>query len=403
MRDIEKGKEESRSVKRRQARLARRQTQRRHRRLYRVFRLLQRMGLLPTGPRIEVLPALDTESRARYPETTVLPWFLRARALDHRLEPYELGRALYHLAQRRGFLSNRVNRGKDKDEERSKVKGAIKGLQAAIRESGKRTLAEYMISLDPHRTPFRNKPEWGDHYTHRTMFEHEFALIWDSQRQYHPDVLTDHWRNKLSYAIFHQRPLRDQSYLIGQCELDPDEKRAPLRHLAAQRFRVLGFVNNLRLRLEDGTERKLSPNERFTLLDLCEKSEKLSFVAARSALGLAKTSRFTIEDGGERNVPVNLTSSRLRADLGAWWDSLSPDQQEDLVEDVGDPHRCATDEELEACLVQKWNLPAEVAEAVTRVRLPGGYARYSLKALRELLPALEDGLTVEEAIRQHEK
>src|SRR3546814_4754993 len=35
------------------------------------------------------------------------PYPLRARALDERLEPYEIGRALFHLNQRRGFLSNR--------------------------------------------------------------------------------------------------------------------------------------------------------------------------------------------------------------------------------------------------------------------------------------------------------
>jgi CRISPR-associated endonuclease Csn1 len=327
---------------------------------------------------------------------------LRARALDHPLEPYELGRALYHLAQRRGFLSNRVG-GKEDEAERSIVKSAIKGLSAAIQDSGKRTLAEYMVSLNPRLTPLRNKPETSNHYTHRSMFQDEFARIWDAQRQYHPEALTEHRRAKLFHALFHQRPLKDQSYLVGPCELEPEERRAPLRLLAAQRFRILGFVNNLRLRLEDGTERKLWPNERAVLLDLCEKSEKLSFAAARRALGLAKALRFTIEEGGEKNVPVDLTATRLRAALGPQWDDLSLAQKEDLVEDVGDGRRCPTDEDLDACARGKWGLPAELAEALTRVRLPDAYGRYSLKVLRELLPALEDGLTVEEAIRQHTK
>ena len=400
--DLETGREEPRSAKRRQARLARRQTQRRQRRLYKVFHLLQRMALLPTGRRVDVLCQLQRDLERRYPETTVLPWFLRARALDHPLEPCELGRALYHLAQRRGFLSNRVG-GKQDEEERSIVKGAIKGLRAAIQDSGKRTLAEYMVSLDPHLTPLRNKPEFSNHYTHRSMFQDEFALIWDEQRPHHPKILTEHWRARLFHALFHQRPLKDQSYLVGPCELEPDEKRAPLRLLAGQRFRILGFVNNLRLRLEDGAERKLSPNERAVLLDLCEKSETLSFAAAKRALGLSKTLKFTVEEGGEKNVPVNLTATRLRAALGSAWDEFSPVQREDLIEDVGDGRRCPTDEDLETCAREKWGLPAELAEALTRVRLPDAYGRYSLKALRELLPALEGGLTVEEAIRQHSR
>lgn len=395
--NLEEGKEESRAAKRRQARLARRQTQRRQRRLYKVFHLLQRIGLLPTGNRVEVLDRLQHELEQRYPETTVLPWFLRARSLDQALEPHELGRALYHLAQRRGFLSNRVG-GKENDKERSEVKATIKGLTAAMEAAGKRTLGEYMASLSPGEK-LRNSAEFFEHYTHRSMFECEFAMIWESQRAHHPEILTENRREALCHALFHQRPLKDQSHLVGQCELEPAEKRAPLRLLAAQRFRVLGFVNNLRLRLDDGNERKLTPNERAVLLDLCEKAEKLSLAAARKALGLSKAQKFTIEEGGEKNVPVNLTATRLRAAVGQRWDGLTRLEKDDLVEDTGDGKRCPTDEQLERCGRDKWGLPQETAEALSKVRLPDAYGRYSLRALVALLPALEGGLTVEEAIR----
>lgn len=397
---LDEGKEGSRAAKRRAARLARRQTQRRHRRLYKVFRLLQRTGLLPEGPRVQVLHRLQSELERRYPGTTVLPWFLRAQALDRRLEPCELGRALYHLAQRRGFVSNRLAEKRENPEERGKVKSAIKGLDASITAAGKRTLGEYMASLNPREVPLRNKPEFFGHYTHRSMFEHEFQLIWESQQRFYPELLTEHRRAKLFNAMFHQRPLRDQTHLVGACELETAEKRAPLWLLAAQRFRVLSAVNNLRLRLEDGSERKLTLREREALLELCEKSEKLTFVAARRALGL-KTLKFTIEEGGEKNVPVNLTSARLRSVLGTFWDDLSPEQKEDLVEDVGGSKRCKTDEEVARCARDKWGLAADAAERLAQVRLPDGYGRYSLKALRELLPMMEEGLNVEEAVRRH--
>ena len=44
------------------------------------------------------------------------PYVLRARALDHPLEPHELGRVLFHLDQRRGFKSNRKAGGEDESE-----------------------------------------------------------------------------------------------------------------------------------------------------------------------------------------------------------------------------------------------------------------------------------------------
>jgi hypothetical protein len=75
--------------------------------------------------------------------------------------------------------------------------------------------------------------------------------------------------------------------------------------------RVLGFVNNLRLRLDDGNERKLTEPERQALVDLCSKAPKLTFAKVRTELKLGKL-KFSIEDGGEKNAPCDLTVSRLR-------------------------------------------------------------------------------------------
>ncbi len=399
--NLDEGKEESNSVNRRKARSARRQTQRRQRRLYKVFRILQRAGLLPPGERVAALGELQRELERRYPETTVLPWFLRSRALDHPLERYELGRAIYHLAQRRGFQSNRVG-GATEEKERSEIKAAIEALQSELEASGKRSLAEYMVALNPHEKPLRNKADYfHEHYTDRSMYKREFALIWESQKQFHAVLLTDDRRDKLYRAIFHQRPLKDQSHLIGDCELEEGEKRAPLRSLAAQRFRVFGFLNNLRVRLDDGSEQRLTQGRRDIALDLSEKSDKLTLAKLRTkALGLDPHLKFTIEEGGEKNFPVNLTASRLRTVLGERWDRLSPAQKDDLVEDVGDGKRCPTDQDIERCAANKWEWPPEVAAELSRVRLPDGYARYSLRALTEILPAIENGLNTEEAIRQ---
>src|SRR5208283_146502 len=98
---------------------------RRRRRLKAVYSLLADYRLLPHGKsareRDRNLTALDAELMKRFPEARALPYFLRARSLDQRLEPPELGRALYHLAQRRGFESNRNARRRETDEERGAV------------------------------------------------------------------------------------------------------------------------------------------------------------------------------------------------------------------------------------------------------------------------------------------
>src|SRR5690606_16625347 len=102
---LDTAKEQTKNAERREARQVRKQTDRRRRRYVLLFQLLQKNGLLPEGDRQQVLESLDRELSNKFDEHAKLPYFLRTRALDEVLHPYELGRALYHLGQRRGFLS----------------------------------------------------------------------------------------------------------------------------------------------------------------------------------------------------------------------------------------------------------------------------------------------------------
>ena len=54
--------------------------------------------------------------------------------LEERSERYVLGRAMYHLAQRRGFLSNRLDQGNE--DETGKVKDAIFSLSKSMSDAG---------------------------------------------------------------------------------------------------------------------------------------------------------------------------------------------------------------------------------------------------------------------------
>jgi CRISPR-associated endonuclease Csn1 len=67
------------------------------------------------------------------------PYELRVRAVTGILTPHELGRALIHLSQRRGFQTNRKGSRKDDGEE----KGDRAALDHALKESGL-TLGQYL-------------------------------------------------------------------------------------------------------------------------------------------------------------------------------------------------------------------------------------------------------------------
>ena len=116
---MEQGKDESRAVQRRVKRQQRRMLFRRAQRQRRLARALVEAGLLPAGrwdhavERHDLLGKLDGNLRGKWIEAGarieghLLPYKVRAAAVKEKVEAFELGRAIYHLAQRRGYKSNR--------------------------------------------------------------------------------------------------------------------------------------------------------------------------------------------------------------------------------------------------------------------------------------------------------
>jgi len=192
--------------KRRAARSVRRNQWRRKRRTLKLFNLLRNHGLLPMGKGIhdtpldrqELINDLDKELAARISLNTdrvaahLLPYKLRAMALNEKLEPFALGRAFLHLSQRRGFLSNKKTEGKDDDG--GTVKPAISDLHKEMDDRGFRTLGEFFASLDPEEKRVRQR------WTGRQMFIDEFNSICDSQEEHYSDllkktVIVDSWKD----------------------------------------------------------------------------------------------------------------------------------------------------------------------------------------------------------------
>ena len=138
--EIQEGKDKSKAVERRTARLHRRQLRRRAYRQAKLFQLLQQHGLLPQQWIFETTDAIGrtrfrTNGTRSAPLSEVahfissetafaqLPLYqLRKIALDDKLEPHELGRILYHFSQRRGFKSNRKEGRKESEKELGAVK-----------------------------------------------------------------------------------------------------------------------------------------------------------------------------------------------------------------------------------------------------------------------------------------
>lgn len=388
------------NVKRRNARLTRRVTQRRARRKLRMLNYLIKLTLLPPelihNPEPEkILNGLGN------------PYTLRAKALDHALTPFELGRVFLHLVQRRGFLSNRkillgdmaddpdvqdvlaeleaeADTSNEQAKEETSFKADISQLRAAITDSGYRTLGEYLSSLDVHDCQ-RNRIRNGGHLrTDRQMYRDELNLIWQQQSQHHA-VLTDTVKEQLADIIFKQRPLKLNSDRVGQCSLEPKNKRAKIARLECQRFRYLQDINNLQYINHSGITTTLTSEEKHRLITLFESTAHVSFAGIKKALQL-KGVEFNLENGS-KTLKGNLTACDIRKQLPDW-DSYDNAQQLALVEDLLTITKKSV---LKNRLITHWRLSPHTAVQLCLVEFEAGHSNLSLKAINKLLPFLQQG------------
>lgn len=411
---IAKGQDTPRNVQRRMARLMRRQIWRRARRKRVLLRVLVRNDLLPTPASLGVadaeslkrpldidryMKALDAGIAMRWralrlasqsPATAHadeqrLCYLLREAAASGPVSRHEFGRALYHLAQRRGFQSNRRAEAAKEDEDVGKVKQAIGDLADSIesfaKAGGTPTLGAYLASLDPDQQRLRGR------WTARSMYRAEFDRMWQTQSG--AMGLTDDARDEVVRAIFWQRPLKDQSHLVGRCSLVPGERRCPIASRRYQRFRLLQAVNHLTITPPTGATRALTREERDDLINALAREGDLTFAKVRSLLGLKRGTSFNLERGDEKKIVGHRTDAKLRAVLGDRLDSYSDAEMERMVEDL---RSFRLPEALIRRGVKRWGLSPEQAVAFAAIGLEEGYAPLSLKALNLLVPRMEEGL-----------
>jgi CRISPR-associated endonuclease Csn1 len=372
-------KEQPRGQQRRAARSARRVVHRRRLRKSKLRRILQLAGLLPAD---------RDEYRALLAAKPYVVG-LRAKALDERLEPHELGRVIYHLCQRRGFKSNRKAAG----ESDGKIAKATTELQQQIDGAGCRTLGEYLhrMATDHPLDRIRNR------YTLRTMYERELGAIWESQRRFHEHLLTDGLFAGVKEAIFFHRPVNWERSTVGMCELEPGEARCRRAHWYGQQFRMLQEIAHLRVIDPLGEERALTDEQRNALIAALGPKKELSFDKIKDLLDLTENHRFTLVEGnlGKRDKLFgNQVEAALRTKLGKWYTGAAPELREEVwnaladVEDEGDLRRMGLD---------RWGLSEEQTGKLLKIDVPTGRFNVSLKAIKKMLPHLQAGKVYSEA------
>jgi CRISPR-associated endonuclease Csn1 len=399
---VDEEKREPRNWQRRAARLMRRQVRRRRWRRFKLRRALVEAGLLP---RSELCPdpRRPTELMAG-----TCPYELRAKGLRERLEPYELGRVIFHLAKRRGFSGSRKFGDNAADAQRARDEGRVNASIDKLRKKMAGShLSEFLASLPP------GERKRG-RYLGRKMVQDEFEALWSRQAACHRELLSSDLKERLKNLIFFQRPTFWRLNTIGKCELEPGEDRCPKGDWHGQRFVMLQMLNDLRL----SGDRPLSQAQRAQALAMLEAKRELRFEALRKKLGL-KDDKLNFELGGEKKALGNATEEALVRVFGRQWQDLPArgrirdeiakrlwdveyrriGNRRVEIHDAADVARRR--EEFADAATRDYGIRPEQAKALSEIDLPPGWLSHSKRAILKMLPEMEAGRPYEEAKAIH--
>ena len=277
------------ALPRREARSARRSLRRHRHRKERIRELLVSSGLLGRDELDRLFDGQLTDIYA-----------LRVKALDEKLSREEFARVLFHLAQRRGFRSNRKNAG---DKEEGKLLEAVGENKKRMEAMGYRTAGEMLLKDQAFAQYKRNK---GGEYIAtitRDMTEDEARKIFAAQRNFGADFAGAELEEAyleilLSQRSFDEGPGGNSPYggsqigkMIGKCTFEEGELRAAKASYSFEYFTLLQKINHIRI-LRGGESRSLTDEERKKLIELAHKTENLNYLQIRKELGLTPEERF---------------------------------------------------------------------------------------------------------------
>ncbi len=407
------GREVSKNASRREARGARRQSFRRRLRKRYLLRELAKNNLCP----LDYISVKIWNKKEIFSNRKLQDWFklnpyeLRAKAIKEKITLEELGRIFYHMIQRRGFQSNSRSADADNNEKSIIFKGDSKIGKIGISETTDRikdnqTLGAFLNTIYPKdNTPFSGKLERiRNRYTTRQMYIYEFEAIWEYQKAHH-SILTDELktifggRKRDGYpedgVLFHQRPLRSQKHLVGQCTLESKKTKCPISAIPNEERRIYEWLNTLKCDFS-GEKVQITKDEREKVLKLLFSKESLKFKEVRKAIAkLDGYYQFNYKDDDKILGSHTISNLSNKKFFGSKWFDFSEKEQEDIWHVL---YNFDDRDKLKQYAIDKWQFSVEKATKISKFNLKEGYANLSRKAINNILPFLKRGFMYDVAV-----
>jgi CRISPR-associated endonuclease Csn1 len=221
------------------------------------------------------------------------PWQLRSDGLSRKLNGEELSRALFHIARRRGFKSNRKSELTEKD-----VGKLLKGVNSntlLLEEGGYTTLGEMFYKDPKFKSKKRNHPNFYGHTVARDLLVSEVNILFERQRDFGSDYSSTELQDRYLDIFLSQRSYDDGDQINrmrGFCTFESDQRRAPKLSYSAECFVLASKCNNLTFSEEGKGRKHLSLEQKKLLMDLPWQPKKVTYRLLREKLDIPENARF---------------------------------------------------------------------------------------------------------------
>ncbi|MCC8115324.1 MAG: type II CRISPR RNA-guided endonuclease Cas9 [Bacteroidales bacterium] len=444
--DFTSGKGISANAARTKARGMRRRLQRYKSRRHKLTQILKSQGW------INDQTLLCEEGKG----TTLETLSLRSRAASEEISLEELARVLLTLNKKRGYRSSRKESTSECEENsNSDYLTGIANRSAALQEVGL-TIGQWKLQH------FLSSPHSGlkNSVFYRQDYKDEFEKIWEVQSQYHPELTEELKEEIRDGIIFFQRDLKSQKSRINFCPFESraeevtDAKTgkkikctlgcrvAPKSSPLFQEFRIWQTLNNVVVTSFDkGEERFLTQEEKELLYDELSYKDKLTKTQVFALLKLKKNNHnlnFEELPGNRAMHRIVMACKKILEQSGQKYD-FSKSSSEGILATIEAPFRAkgvdtrilhfdsslpgkelesqsafrfwhliysyVSDESREGNeklidkLESSFGIPKEWGKVFANIAFEPDYCGLSAKAMRQILPFMEEGMRYDEACK----
>ena len=390
---------------RRLARSTRKRLRRRQHRLERLKDLFVAKGLIASARR---------ESAFRSAKHIPSPWQLREEGLIRVLSPEELARALFHIARRRGFKSNRKSELGDK--EAGKLLAGVEENARLLKQGRYATVGEMFSKAPRFAAKKRNHSAFYGHTVARELLISEVEILFERQRDFGNSAAAKALEEDY-LAIFSSQRSYDDSDQInrmrGLCTFESKQPRAAKRSYSAECFVLASKCSNLRFGEEGKARQHLSLKQRRQLMELALQLSKLHYKQLRQKLVIPEASRFVglnytkaAKQGKDPEEQVFIELKGLHAlkkaiekkcGRTAWTNLAAKPTELDTIAEILTCWK--TDDNRQRELLAS-AVPQAVIDAVIPLNMFSQFINLSTTAIHRLLPLMEQGMQYHDACRQ---